>query len=207
MRPMIFKVIRSVSKKWRWMICSIISTNWKMIKTEWIAGKMAEVGDGVFFCQVKMLRGPEFISIGQGSYFGRGLYLTAWKKTFREPKLIIGKHCSFGAYNHITCVNKITIGDNVLTGKWVTITDNSHGETDFNTLCIPPSKRAIISKGPVVVCDNVWIGDKATILSGVSIGKGAVIAANAVVTKDVPAYSVVGGNPAKILKHYSLTGG
>ena len=87
----------------------------------------------------------------------------------------------------------------MLTGKWVTITDNSHGETDKDTLGMRPQKRTITSKGPVVIGNNVWIGDKATILPGVIIGDGAVIAANAVVTKDVPAYSVVGGNRAKII--------
>lgn len=82
----------------------------------------------------------------------------------------------------------------------MTITDNSHGETDYDSLCMPPSKRLITSKGPVIIGNNVWIGDKATILPGVTIGDGVVVAANAVVTKDVPAYSVVGGNPVKILK-------
>mgnify|MGYP002521654289 FL=1 len=117
-----------------------------------------------------------------------------------KPFLKIGSHCGFGAFNHITCANKVAISDHCLTGKWVTITDNSHGETDLDSLCLPPGKRPITSKGPVVIGNNVWIGDKATILPGVTIGDGAVIAANAVVTKDVPAYSVVGGNPAKILK-------
>lgn len=94
----------------------------------------------------------------------------------------------------------MTIGNGVLTGKWITITDNSHGETDKVSLEMKPTKRPITSKGPVVIGDNVWIGDKATILPGVTIGEGAVIAANAVVTKDVPPYSVVGDNPAKVIK-------
>lgn len=55
-------------------------------------------------------------------------------------------------------------------------------------------------KGPVKIGDNVWIGDRATILSGVTIGEGAIIAANAVLTHDVPAYTVVGGVPAKVIK-------
>lgn len=57
-----------------------------------------------------------------------------------------------------------------------------------------------MSKGPVIIGQNVWVGDKATILPGVTIGDGAVIGANSVVTKDVPPYSIVGGNPAKVLK-------
>lgn len=82
----------------------------------------------------------------------------------------------------------------------MTITDNSHGETDYSSLNLPPGKRPITSKGPVVIGNNVWIGDKATILPGVTIGDGSVIAANAVVTKDVPAFSVVAGNPAHVIR-------
>lgn len=113
----------------------------------------------------------------------------------------IGEECHFGAFNHITCTNKIQIGNRLLTGKWVTITDNSHGTTDLDSLHIDPIKRPIYSKGPVIIGDNVWIGDKATILPGVTIGDGAVIAANAIVTKDVPAYCVAAGNPARIIKN------
>ena len=87
-----------------------------------------------------------------------------------------------------------------MTGKWVTISDNNHGTTDFDTLHEAPAIRKLYTKGPVIIGNNVWIGDKATILGGVTIGDGAVIAANSVVTKDVPAYSVVGGNPARVIK-------
>lgn len=118
-----------------------------------------------------------------------------------NPELTIGSNCSFGAFNHITCANRIKIGDSLLTGKWVTITDNSHGETDKTTLGMRPQKRPITSKGPVIIGDNVWIGDKATILPGVTIGDGAVIAANAVVTENVPEFSVVGGIPAKVINY------
>lgn len=57
-----------------------------------------------------------------------------------------------------------------------------------------------VKDAPVVICDKVWIGARATILCGVTIGKGSIVAAGAVVTKDVPAYCLVGGVPAKILK-------
>lgn len=68
-------------------------------------------------------------------------------------------------------------------------------------MALPVSKRPIVTKGPVIINKNVWVGDKASILSGVTIGEGSIVAANAVVTKDVPAYSVVAGNPAKVIKN------
>lgn len=167
--------------------------------------------DGVFFGTVGQLNCPQYIQIGPGTGFGDLLYLTAWdsfhciddgKECVQSftPSLIIGRDCHFGAFNHITCINRMQIGDRLLTGKWVTITDNGHGDTEKETLKKDPIRRPLFSKGPVVIGNNVWIGDKATILPNVTIGDGAVIAANSVVTKNVPAYSVVGGNPAKIIK-------
>lgn len=161
------------------------------------------LGENVRFDTIVELKGSEYISIGKETSFMKDLYLTAWS-SYREKKfnpiIVIGEDCHFGAYCHITSSNSISIGNNCLTGKWLTITDNSHGLTDLNDLKEPPVERQLVSKGPVRIGNNVWIGDKVTILAGVNIGDGAVVAANSVVTKDVPAYSVVGGNPAKIIK-------
>lgn len=90
----------------------------------------------------------------------------------------------------------IEIGDNVLIGQQVVIATINH---DFE-----PSKRANMSPAPVKIGNGVWIGAHATILSGVTIGDNAVIAAGAVVTKDVPSNAVVGGVPAKIIKHIEV---
>lgn len=175
----------------------------RFINQQRVAKRFAHA-EGVFFPQDMCTLGEHFVYIGTGTHFGEHSFLTAWERTCAggdfNPEIRIGKDCCFGAWNHITAINKIQIGDNLLTGKWVTITDNSHGEIDFETLQIPPIMRQVTSKGPVVIGANVWIGDKATILPGVTIGDGAVIAANSVVTKDVPAYSVAAGNPAKIIK-------
>lgn len=156
----------------------------------------------VRFEHIGLIEGFKYISIGSNTSFQRDIYLTAWDKYGNQqftPEVIIGSDCAIGAWNHITCVNKIVIGSGLLTGKWVTITDNSHGRTDYESLQIPPMKRMIYSKGPIIIGNNVWIGDKATILPGVTIGDGAVIAANSVVTKDIPSFSVVAGSPAKII--------
>lgn len=86
----------------------------------------------------------------------------------------------------------IEIGDNALIGQQVVIATLNH---DLN-----PEKRANMVPAPVKIGNGVWVGAHATILSGVTIGDGAVVAAGAVVTKDVPANTVVGGVPAKIIK-------
>lgn len=204
-------------------VFGIIFGWWKGLKGLWMTAKFKSCPPSVSFNGIAFLNCPECISIGEGTGFGKDLYLTAWNKyrclsdglplngeisgpdhngmylqTF-HPKLTIGSHCNFGAYNHITCTNKITIGDNLLTGKWVTITDNSHGATDYDSLQIAPVRRPMVSKGSVAIGNNVWIGDKASILPGVTIGDGAVIGANSVITHDVPPYCVVAGNPAKII--------
>jgi len=88
-----------------------------------------------------------------------------------------------------------------MTGRFVLITDNNHGTLrNLEELQLRPHERPLSSKGPVKIGNRVWIGDGAKILSGITIGDAAVIAAGAIVTKDVPAGAVVGGNPAKILK-------
>ena len=80
------------------------------------------------------------------------------------------------------------------------ITDHSHGYEDITKPIMP---QELISKGPVVIEDDCWLGFGCEILSGVHIGRHSVVAARAVVTKDVPAYSIVAGNPARIVKQYN----
>lgn len=180
-----------------------------------IAGKFKNYSKSTYWSKIGKITCPQCMSIGKDCCFGDWIFLTAWDRYSTIvngeeqtqhflPNITIGNHCNFGAFNHITCINKIVIGNGVLTGKWVTITDNSHGTTDMECLQIRPANRPLFSKGPVIIGDNVWIGDKATILPGVTIGEGAVVAANAVVTKDVPAYCVVAGNPAKIIKSLNI---
>ncbi len=70
----------------------------------------------------------------------------------------------------------------------------------FDRLDIPMLDQGFKDEQPVTICDDVWIGARVIILPGVTVGKGAIIAAGAVVTKDVPEYAIVGGNPARVIK-------
>lgn len=158
--------------------------------------------DCSFMRPIGYVVGPQYFRIGDRSVFGKFSALTAWgayNDEHHAPEVVIGNDCDFGEYLHLTCINKVAIGSGVLTGRWVTITDNSHGRADEMDSGIPPHQRGLYSKGPVIIEDNVWIGDKATILPGVTIGKNSIIGANAVVTKSVPANSMVVGNPARMI--------
>jgi acetyltransferase-like isoleucine patch superfamily enzyme len=169
----------------------------------WLSSNIPNMHSTAIIRKGCYLVGGKYMKIGKGTMIERYSVLTCWDKyngTPHQPSLEIGSNCSLGEYLHITCIGSISIGNGVLMGRRITITDNSHGNTSFSDLKIKPTDRPLIAKGKIVIEDNVWIGDKATILSGVHISRGAIIAANAVVSKDVPAYSVVGGIPAKILK-------
>lgn len=150
-----------------------------------------------------MLVGAKNISIGSDCYIGSHVQLTAWQDVNGKPyhpEIILGDNCSIGDDSHVSCINKIVFGDGVRLGKKVLITDNSHGLFDLEQLQIAPNKRPMFSKGPIIIEDNVWIGEKASIMANVKIGKGTIVAANSVVTKDIPPYSLVAGCPAKIIK-------
>lgn len=151
--------------------------------------------------------GEQYISIGDNTHIGDFGRLTAYSyylqtnQTF-TPNISIGNNCSIGAQSHITAINNVVIGNNVLTGPRVLITDNAHGETILACLKTPPIKRALISKGEIIIEDNVWIGEGAMIMPNVHIGKGAIIACNSVVTTDIPSYSLAAGSPATIIKSF-----
>ena len=146
------------------------------------------------------LKGLQFVSVGEDTLFESGLQLTAWQVSTEQPRITIGNHCTLRFGCHITASRAISIGDNLLTGTNVLITDNSHGEATHEQMLLPPDRRPIYSKGPVVIGNNVWLGNNVCIMPGVTIGDGAVIGANSVVTHDIPPFSVAAGIPAKVIK-------
>lgn len=127
-------------------------------------------------------------------------------------KIEIGKDCYIGEKTRIRSGNSIKIGNEVMISDDVNIYDTDahslnyvlrHKEfvevVIFNNL-IKDAKDVDIKSAPVVIEDHVWIGFNVAILKGVTIGKGAIIGAGSVVTKDVEPFTVVAGNPAKIIK-------
>lgn len=116
-----------------------------------------------------------------------------------NPELKIGDGTYIGNRCHIIVCDKMVIGQNVTIADNVYITDNLHGFEDvscgimFQSLKLP---------GPVVIEDEVWLGERVCVMPNVTIGRHSVIGANSVVTKDIPPYSIAVGSPARVIKKY-----
>lgn len=150
-----------------------------------------------------LLVGGKYITSGKNLFLGANGILSAWE-SFKgdsfHPEIIFGDNVTIGNGFHISAINKIHLGNNILMGKYVTIVDNEHGNITFENLNIPPIKRRLSYSNGIFIEDNVWIGDKVTICSKARIGYGAVIGANSVVTGEIPPFSVAAGSPARIIK-------
>ena len=129
-------------------------------------------------------------------HFGHDIYFTRHFTGDFYGKVTIGTRVFFQHGCHISVHKELTIGDYSLFGEGVSIHDENHIITRGDD---PIEDRGFVVK-PVSIGRNVWVGAKATILPGVHIGDNAVIGANAVVTHDVPAYTVVGGIPAHVIR-------
>lgn len=111
-------------------------------------------------------------------------------------KLTLGKRSFIGQYSVLGINESIEIGDDVMIAQNVSIRDTDHA---FTRTDIPMNQQGITT-APVVIEDDVWIAHGAIITKGVRIGRGAIVAGGAVVTKDVPEFAIVGGIPVRVLK-------
>ncbi|TYZ29836.1 acyltransferase [Selenomonas caprae] len=154
------------------------------------------------------LGGLECMCIGNRFTAGRGLWLEAVtnypaaKQVF-SPKLVIGDRVSVGEYVHIGCNHSVVIGNDVLMGSKIYITDHNHGvysgENPDSPEC-PPANRNLTEGESVEIGDKCWIGEFVTILPGVKIGEGSIIGSHSTVTHDIPAETIAVGSPARVVK-------
>jgi len=130
-----------------------------------------------------------FVSQGNG-----GVHIVG---DIRNFKIDFTSHLKSNTY--IECIGGVTIGKYFHTGKDLTILSTNH---NYEGSSIPYDETYM--KKPVIIKDFVWCGIGVKILPGVTIGEGAIVGMGAVVTKDVPPYAIVGGNPAKIIKYRDI---
>jgi acetyltransferase-like isoleucine patch superfamily enzyme len=137
------------------------------------------------------------INIGKSSTLvassDANIHLTTWNLGDFDGEILIGDFCLLTPGVRIAAASKITIGDGCMFANSCYISD-----ADWHGLY--NRAEPVGNTKPIVLEDNVWVGDRAIVGKGVTIGKNSIVAAGAVVVKDVPPNVIVGGNPAKIIK-------
>jgi acetyltransferase-like isoleucine patch superfamily enzyme len=200
-------LIQIVAMILSYVITAGIMKYWKYFSShlQWYANKrqFQSVGEGSFIDSPATIVNPINIRLGKKFRAEPRLRIETFN-TFEgeqfSPEMIIGDNVSFGTDCHIGCINRIEIGNNLLAASKIFITDHFHGEITSEALQTIPVRRKLSTKGPVIIEDNVWLGEGVVIMPGLRIGANAIIGANSVVTGDIPRNAVAAGVPAKVLK-------
>jgi lipopolysaccharide O-acetyltransferase len=151
--------------------------------------------------------GKQYISFGNNSYLGPDGWLAAYdsypysNQKF-NPQIIVGNDVFIGGYASITAINKIIFEDGVETADFLYVSDHIHSITPEEG--VPIRKRRLISRGHVKIGAYTGIGINVVILAGVTLGKYCIVGAQSVVTRSFPDYSLIMGNPAVLVKTYSV---
>jgi acetyltransferase-like isoleucine patch superfamily enzyme len=163
-------------------------------------GHKVKVGSGLNLMRSSLINALSYEGVEIGDNFTLGKYaIIECTGVLRNVgnSLKIGNNVGINHYCFIGVRGDIEIGDNVIFGPRVNVFSENHNYSEIDI----PIKHQGVTKGKTIIGNDVWIGANVSIMSGVKIGDGCVIAAGAVVTKDAPPYSIVGGVPAKIIKN------
>lgn len=159
----------------------------------------------------KPIKNKKYVQIGDNTILDCVLLFES-----SSGEIIIGNNVFIGR-SKLICKTKIEIGDNVFIAWGTYLYDHNSHSLDYRErekdilqqlsdyrngkFFIENKNWNVVESKSIKICSNAWIGMNCTILKGVTIGEGAIVAAGSVVTKDVPAWTVVGGNPAVVIKH------
>lgn len=176
--------------------------------TQFLKKKFAHIGKGTVIKPVLNSANEQHIALGNYVNIGAFCRITVSTefagikcKSKNNIRLKIGNHVDIGNNGFISANNNVQIGNHVMMSAYVFITDHDHGVLDIKKNI---HEQPLTNGGHVIIGNNVFLGVKSTILKNVTIGDHAIVGANAVVTKDVPAFSIVAGNPARVIKKYDF---
>ncbi len=184
--------------------------NWYKLKkaklyTRLIRGSFGGIGRNSYVCPPFHSNDPSEVFIGEYCWINPFSWLDCVKQygpNRFSPRLEIEDRTYIGHRAHIIACGPMRIGRDVVIADGVYITDNFHGYADVRRPIFP---QPLTHPGPVTIEDEVWLGERACVMPNVTIGRHSVIGANAVVTKDIPPYSVAVGAPARVIKIYDPT--
>ncbi len=187
-------------------IILIVKSLWRCLKNKFyceplLRNRCTSVGKNLK-CDgdIPLVEGSGDIILGDNVFIGNKCAWFISPNIKKNPQLIIGNNTSINFRSIISVEEMVKIGSNCMIAEESKLYDNnSHGIYYKNR------KMTANDIAPIIIEDHVWIGMNSIILKGVHIGKGAVVAAGSIVTKDVPPLTIVGGNPAKVIKRISTS--
>lgn len=189
-----------------WLVAGQLLVRLKsLILESWLKAPGIYVGAG---CRIL---GGRYIRFGRGIRAQRGLWLEAvtdYRSQSFRPEIILGDGVCFSDSVHISAIERIVIGNHVLMGSGIYISDHNHGiykGSEQSDPRVAPADRALGGGGPVAIGCNVWIGDHVVILGPAVIGEGAIIGANSVVRGNVEPNCIVAGAPARVIKRFNVS--
>lgn len=164
-------------------------------------------GKDALIYRPRYIDGPQYIQLGENSIVRSHAWLSAldhYGTQRYSPTIRIGKNVNIGRYVCLTSILEVVIEDGCLLSEYVYISDLAHG---FDPAQGRPMQQDLTTKGPVTIGENSFLGYRASVLSGVQLGKHCVVGAHSVVTRSFPDYSMVAGVPARLIKTYVPTRG
>lgn len=155
----------------------------------------------------RLIEGRQSISIGADTLVREHSWLSAiqrYGKQGFDARIDIGNGVYMGRYCCIVAMNEVIIGDGCVLSEHVYVADNAHG---IDPLAGPIMAQPLTSKGPVRIGEGTFVGYRAIVMPGVTLGRHCVVGAGSVVTRSFPDYTMVIGNPARAIKQFDTTAG
>jgi len=163
-----------------------------------IGGFFGSMGNGVRIVRPLRIFGARYCQFGDEAVLQYGAYLAVLKEHETDPVFKVGARTMIGNHAHIVATRRVEFGEGVLTADRLFVADNRH---TFEDPRMPVRDQGLTQLADVHIGDGSWIGENVCI-SGASIGRQCVIAANSVVTRDIPDLCIAAGAPARIVKRY-----
>lgn len=190
-----------VRRAWGRSVLEKVTLERLLAPVAWIIrSRLKRAGRGSYVSPFIQGIGLDCVTLGKRSRINRHTRVLAIKRHGEQrfsPSLEIGDDVNIGFGCVLSCVNRLTIGDDVLIADHVYIADSKHGYNERRNVALQP-----LVVGKVEIGRGAWIGYGAVIAGEITIGEHSIVAANSVVTKSVEPYTMVGGVPAKLLKRF-----
>ena len=164
------------------------------------SGSFASFGDHTVIQLPVRLKGQRRIAVGRDAFIGANSWLQVLDEAPEGTVIEIGDGASFAGHNVISAAHSVRIGSDVSFARGVYVADHTH---EYTSEPAAESERGLTDIAAVEIGDGAWLGENVMVLPGVRIGARAVVAANAVVTRDVPDHSVVAGAPARVVRRFT----